>query len=76
MITLPKFQINIQSNNSTDNQSAVEGDEVTLVLLVSGFLHYPMSNQWLRNRVIAQGENIFNSVYCKDLMKMGPYIFN
>ena len=31
VITLPKLSyVNIQSNNSTDNQSAVEGDEVTL----------------------------------------------
>ena len=40
VITLPKLSyVNIQSNNSTDNQSAVEGDEVTLSFTSKIYLH-------------------------------------
>ena len=65
MISLPKLSsVHIESNNTTDNQTAIEGDEVTLTLTSEVTLAGPPYIQVNGSEtvVIPQGSNTYLSL--------------
>ena len=80
VIALPKLSnVDIQSNNFTDNQSAIEGDNVTLSFTSEQdllTLPYVQINGF-ETVVVPQGSNIFNANYIvSELDEDGPLTFS
>nr|MCS5652475.1 LamG domain-containing protein [Candidatus Neomarinimicrobiota bacterium] len=80
VISLPKLSsVHIESNNATDNQTAIEGDEVTLTLTSEVTLTGPPYIQVNGSEtvVIPQGSNTYTSTHIvSDTDDDGPVTFS